>query len=433
MSNKNKSWLRILTLVILSTSSLLTGIGYIYKYGAVDLSIKTPQSLTTNSSITVILDDDAETDDGNEEVILSSINSSSYNDTGDTNNSSSNVMVNHSEQEIIPEVHAQYEFLQINENSALADDIINITHVQSESKIIVHLKKSATRYCQQPQLIGRLSGPALSIVSWKQPTMHSLQKNTTRYGYDILVGTYNAPMPGTYFLEIIVTLCVELKYETDAKPLCLVDPSRHRLTKDETAISVNANIDNSSAIGYWYHNKATLVDKYDPMYTRYQPQDCPIEPEALPNSPTHCFGAMNLSRFEPYEFKFSTEQMSLQNVVKGKEGKVCIIGSSHSRYLAELLNDTVTSSLDTNLTATVDDDNHYLKFVANSFTTKEIQKRIDLNCTKVIVGTGQWDAGWPHGHPTSFNDYEKQLENALERMNTMFRQANIDFYVRETQ
>lgn len=199
MSNQNKSWQRILTLVIISISSLLMKIGYTYKYGAADLSPKTQQSLTTNS--TVILDDDADADDGNEEVILSSsINSSSYNDTGDTNNSISNVMVNHSEQEIIPEVHD--EFLQINENSSLADDIINITHVQSESKIIVHLKKSATRYCQQPQLIGRLSGPALPIVSWKQPTTHSFQ-NTTRY--DILVGTYNAPMPGTYFLEIIVT------------------------------------------------------------------------------------------------------------------------------------------------------------------------------------------------------------------------------------
>jgi hypothetical protein len=142
---------------------------------------------------------------------------------------------------------------------------------------------------------------------------------------------------------------------------------------------------------------------------------------------------MNLSRFEPYEFKFSTEQMSLQNVVKGKEGKVCIIGSSHSRYLAELLKDTVTSSLDSNLTATMDDDSHYLKFVQSAFTTDEIQKRIDLNCTKVIIGTGQWDAGWPHRYPTSFNDYENYLGIGLERMNNMFRQANIDFYVRETQ
>jgi hypothetical protein len=400
---------------------------FIHQY-SVDRSPETPLlSLTTNASITVTLDDDADADDDNEEEILSSRSSPPYNDA-DTTNSSSNV--NHAEQEIIPDVHAQYEFLQINENSTLADDIINITHVQSESKIIVHFKKNETRYCQQPQLIGRLSGPALSIVSWKQPTTHSLE-NTTRY--DMLVGTYNAPMPGTYFLEIIVTLCVELKYETDAKPLCLVDPHRHRLTKDETTISVNANIDNSSAIGYWY-NKATLVDKYDPLYTRYQPQqDCPRTPEAAPDSPAHCIRAMNLSRFEPYEFKFSTEQMSLQNVVKGKEGKVCIIGSSHSRYLAALLNDTVTSSLDTNLTATMDDDSHYLRFVQSAFTTDEIQKRIDLNCTKVIIGTGQWDAGWPNNYPTSFNDYENYLGIGLERMNNMFRQANIDFYVRETQ
>jgi hypothetical protein len=421
MNIKSSALLRLLPLVIISAFSLLMKLEFIHQY-SVDRSPETLQSLTANASITVTPDADvADDDEDNEEEIFSSRNNSPNIDA-ETSNSSSNVMVNHSEQENIPNVHAQYESLQMNENSTLADDIINITHVQSESKIIVHFKRNETRYCQQPQLIGRLSGPALSIVSWKQPTTHSLE-NTTRY--DMLVGTYNAPMPGTYFLEIIVTLCVELKYETDAKPLCLVDPHRHRLTKDETTISVNANIDNSSAIGYWY-NKATLVDKYDPLYTRYQPQDCST-------SPTQCYRAMNLSRFEPYEFKFSTEQMSLQNVVKGKEGKVCIIGSSHSRYLAALLNDTVTSSLDTNLTATMDDDSHYLRFVQSAFTTDEIQKRIDLNCTKVIIGTGQWDAGWPNNYPTSFNDYENYLGIGLERMNNMFRQANIDFYDRETQ
>ena len=143
---------------------------------------------------------------------------------------------------------------------------------------------------------------------------------------------------------------------------------------------------------------------------------------------------MNLSRFEPYEFKFSTEQISLQNVVKGKAGKVCIIGTSHSRKLAQLLMQTIARSRDTNLTATMDGESNYFKFVQDDhFTTEKIQMRIDLNCTKVILGTGQWDAGFPRRHPTSFNDYENQLGNALERMNNMFRQANIDFYVRETQ
>jgi len=98
---------------------------------------------------------------------------------------------------------------------------------------------------------------------------------------------------------------------------------------------------------------------------------------------------MNLSQFELYEFKFSTKQISLQNVVKGKEGKACIIGSSHLYYLAQLLKDTVASSLDTNLTATVDNFKNYLRFVKNTCSTNKIQKRIDLICTQVILGTGQ--------------------------------------------
>jgi len=323
-----------------------------------------------------------------------------------------------------------HDLLQINENSSLADDIINITHIQSESKIIVHLKKNETRLCKQPQLIGRLSGPALLTVSWEQH-MHSLENITL---YDMVVGTYHAPVSGAYFLEIIATLCVELEHETDVRPLCVVDPQHHRLTKDDTSINATTSISNSSsAVGYWYNNQnATLVSKYDPLYTRYQPQDCPKSTNL--NSFAHCIEAMDLSRFEPYEFRFSTPEMSLKDVVKANEGNICFAGSSHSRVLTDLLYSTVKSlGHTTNLTVTYEGYANFLKYVRSYFTMDYIQIFIDSNCTKVVLGTGQWDASWKQRHPTSFNDYEKYLGEGLERMDKILRQANIDLYVRETQ
>jgi hypothetical protein len=37
-------------------------------------------------------------------------------------------------------------------------------------------------------------------------------------------------------------------------------------------------------------------------------------------------------------------------------------------------------------------------------------------CTKVIIGTGQWDAGWPGNDLTSFIEYEHTLKQVMVLM-----------------
>jgi NhaP-type Na+/H+ or K+/H+ antiporter len=63
------------------------------------------------------------------------------------------------------------ELVKLDNNSTLAPDIINITHVRNGNEeesnmIVIHLKQE--RRCKTPQLVGRLSGPALSKVTWEK-------------------------------------------------------------------------------------------------------------------------------------------------------------------------------------------------------------------------------------------------------------------------
>ena len=59
----------------------------------------------------------------------------------------------------------------------------------------------------------------------------------------------------------------------------------------------------------------------------------------------------------------------------------------------------------------------------NTSIGKDIQfENVDIsnNCTKVIVGVGQWDAGWTGGKPTSCVDYQEALNTAISLMMRLF-------------
>jgi hypothetical protein len=127
-----------------------------------------------------------------------------------------------------------------------------------------------------------------------------------------------------------------------------------------------------------------------------------------------CQEAIDLSRFDPYEFQFATH-FSLVERLEGKEGKVCFEGASHSRILfnraSNLLSTAPFNATIQNVEIVGTYHSQYTKFV-HQFTHEKIQAIIAKNCTKVIVGTGQWDAY----RPTLFPAYEKALETAMSMM-----------------
>jgi hypothetical protein len=329
------------------------------------------------------------------------------------------------------------------DKSMLAHDIESILHIPEKSIIVLNLKSQ--RECLHPHLIGRMSGPMLVKLVW-----------TTSYeDSNVIVGRYNndnvyAPLlPGKYYLEIIATMYNQHTVHTphvNVTRMCMIDPSRHRLTKDGVYINVLPSSpsmvsDNESSatsiIGRWYdaspagNNNST----YLPLYTRYQPQNCRGDKSTSPR----CSKATDIERFTPYKFNF-TNQIDIKKLLEGRQEKICFVGASHSRMLIRhskaletILNDNDSSNsssskslpikwtgnafgLNSSLGEILQFDFVEAKFASNLTNRKKIYEIRNKNCTKVIIGTGQWDAGWPGNDLTSFTEYEHTLKQVMVLM-----------------
>lgn len=201
------------------------------------------------------------------------------------------------------------------------------------------------------------------------------------------------------------------------------------------------NLENDHDIlsfGYWYNKNQAAGDDFVPLYTRFQPQNCR---EPAEQKSDRCKEPMDIARFEPYAFQRSARSFnrSLQEILGGKQERICVEGASHSRKLcqsiAKLLDEANNEIMTSNLTY------HNVTLASSSFTIQfaedyehKIPDFLQKNCTKIIFGVGQWDLGWPRRHPTPFRQYEERLKQSMTVMIQQLRnERNIDLYLRSTQ
>lgn len=166
------------------------------------------------------------------------------------------------------------------------------------------------------------------------------------------------------------------------------------------------------------------------LYTRYQPQGCRSDSTLY-----HCSLASDLTRFDNYQFKFSTAQYDddqLSTILEGKIDKICIEGASHARMLRGHMA-AVLANLNSRGVHVAELDYANETRFASDFDEAKINFIIAKNCSKVIVTTGQWDAGWPNDRPTLFPEYEQILNKTIPLMLKMFTAANIQVYHVSTQ
>jgi hypothetical protein len=252
------------------------------------------------------------------------------------------------------------EALALNRQCSMYQDVVGIYHHPASAALSVVLQSNDEapnnhqRSCLQPYLIARLSGPAVGLVhQWhcsrsSAPSGVETSSVTESAVSGIMVGHYDVPIPGEYFLEIIVVLCNDYDrsmmrraknytyveqneigavavFEREQQHIvqqCVQDPDFHRLTALNTSILVvkpshhsikRSNSSRAAKIaenesnqkelrGYWVRHadgmKQDMIN--DPLYTRYQPKEC------IGVRHDDCIHpAASQARFEPYQFAWT--------------------------------------------------------------------------------------------------------------------------------
>jgi hypothetical protein len=275
--------------------------------------------------------------------------------------------------------------LNMNPESTIASDVLGGWHNPKEGSIIIEFNR--TGRCPRPVLRGRLSGPALGMVEWKY-----LSGNSTT-----VQGKYQVPFSGTYYLEIIVMLCHGWNRTTDFKDICLEDPAHHRVTELNTTIQVSRAQKGAHEM-YWVSNATSTA--IQPLYTRFQPQGCRNE------SQTHlerCRNGSDLSRFTPYALQWDTDELKQKLI--NETSKICLVGASHSTLMQEYMNMFVPNGVGLGRA----------QFPRN-VTLEVVEDLVRLRCQKIVIGLGQWSAGWPEYEPTLFPAFETQMSTLLENI-----------------
>jgi len=339
---------------------------------------------------------------------------------------------------------------------------------QQPPSSIIYEDTNDTRQCRQPIVKGRLSGPSIAMIHWEEQYQWQKANNDVVYK---LTGRYHVQSSGRYFIDIIGIMCNGFDFDTDFTSLCLDDPLYHRLTSNGAFIDISissplslspsssssttsANQAVGKLLGYWQWDngkkKQSQTNSYDndyiPLYTRFQPQGCRGDPDAIP----HCKQAVDTSRFDIYHFQFndsimkemehaftknyhnlshvdSNNNTNINNMMEEKKNVVCAIGFSHSKYLSQYMT-SVRNKYNLN-------DNIGIEWVRAKFPNDIIENFIKdeiggLNCTKVVVALGQWPAAWHGEKPTLLPEYEIQMKEVMTIMKDFQKDLGFDLYFR---
>ncbi len=117
---------------------------------------------------------------------------------------------------------------------------------------------------------------------------------------------------------------------------------------------------------------------------------------------------MNNSHLEAFNFVWRSNTLLEKLIDRGSDikDKICLVGLSHSRHLKDSLS---VNRLD-----------HHFKWVPQKFpstlTTKFFEQNYHThNCTKFVIGVGQWPASYfaPGGVPYSFKRWRDEMTKVV--------------------
>lgn len=334
--------------------------------------------------------------------------------------------------------------IPVETNSTLSKDISRIWHEPGRRRVCVEMKKGAR--CPHPALLGRLSGPSLSLLEWTDENLHS--------SGNVLCGSYGDRWidTGNYFIEIIALYCDDFGvsklerredvtgwFNLDLTTKCVENAENNRITGIQSMIHIPKSQRGSGdfQIGRWV-KRAELPPR--PLFTRYQPAGCvvpkpggggyiPIHPlpewcsmvadRDIANYSTGTFVGLPEYEFQWGEKRNETQIVaSLREVYRQTRGSyppICVVGDSHSRFV------TTRSVKALGVRGIMRYVKHQWPGVY-SFNTSIEDKLQENKCEIVIIQIGQWPASWiAGGEPFSFGRYYSEMKALVETTSKVLR------------
>jgi hypothetical protein len=205
------------------------------------------------------------------------------------------------------------------------------------------------------------------------------------------------------------------------KNTCLETPDYHRITSKGSfivATQVHGSSNETVGLGFWVYDqnlnteeRTTMVEV--PLYTRFQPQGC----RSKPTNNTHCANATDRTGFDSYRFKWNNKTEEALLCDGNQEApKICLIGFSHSRRLLRYMQRWLKRN-DWSKHGKMDW--HKVHFI-DQFSEAFASNLFESDCTKILVGLGQWDAaGLGRRGPTQFDAYKDGMLRIMNQMKAL--------------
>jgi len=207
---------------------------------------------------------------------------------------------------------------------------------------------------------------------------------------------------GVYFLEILLLSCDRFDDGRDFSKQCIIDPTRGLVNKPyKFEISSLTRLTRSSP--RWKSSSKNV----ELTMTRWQPQRCRRSHSA------YCNTIVNLNRFASYEWDGGFTLKGRPEFVGRKV--ICPVGASHAERLRDALRTTISNlgwgqSFEVISGNLMFPDKEWPKLASANFFQK---------CHYVILGYGQWLAGWPSVPPYSTKRFAESVEWTIERINLL--------------
>ncbi|CAJ1943661.1 unnamed protein product [Cylindrotheca closterium] len=336
------------------------------------------------------------------------------------------------------DIQQSWEKVQIpsNSNSTVASDVFVIWHDPENQSICVSLAENSR--CPHPAFLGRLSGPSLALLEWKE---ESTGESSSEF---VHCGSYNKQWlePGTYFLDIIILFCNDFGINAvtrkqnesawlsyDFQKDCLEDPTYNRITGEEAYVTIEEAIQSTPHLrptGRWVSTNMASASIPKPLYTRYQPRHCRRNPQI-----ERCAVPMNGTALESYSFEWENkeareawgERLKIAARTVPKMPKICLVGYSHSRFLGKSFNAIGLGKYVHHIQARYPSD--ISPWMFDHYHTNH-------SCTRFIVGVAQWPGSLMQGSPYLFDRFYTEMKRIVNVAVSTFadKEEDVKVYMR---